>query len=176
MGIYFSDSDFDELSTNIDAGPAEPFAAYLVCAFPSVSSIGGFEVGIDVGNLWVTAVSSPGVFQRSRQVINIIRVFDEPPSPAEYVVLTPLTMLTMTTDTEPIRMFASEPSSVGGAGPAIYDYDNPDDYYVCNLTTCYPEDHPLYEVVATVNGDGVDLCEVVATRGESWSGVKSLFE
>ncbi|MBD3220172.1 hypothetical protein GF314_02940 [bacterium] len=175
MGMFFDSADFTSETTNVDIASGLQATGYIVLMNPAVDSIGGYELGVtlsDEASLVPLSVTGPNGWTNFGDNLNHLCGYQ---TPLEYsgsaAVLAQINFLFIGTATIEITYGASEPSSVDGAGPAIANGENPDDLIVCEYSTC-----PEFEgLVATVNGDGVELCDVVATETQSWSSVKSLF-
>jgi len=156
--------------SNADVG-ATPFMGYIVLLYPTVESVGGYEVGItfepDDPSLFILGVSGPNGWTNFGGNANHLVGYGVPlPCDAGGVVLGELQMLYSGSSTIEIQFGPSVPPSIPGV-PAIADGENPDDLYGCNLT-CSPAYCPT---VATINGEGV-----VATDYKSFTSVKALFE
>lgn len=171
MGIFFSDMEFTEENTNFDPAGA-PFDAYIVIVQTTMFSVGGYECGVAIDNagVFVLAASGPNGWTNFGNNTNHLVGFQTPvPSDSGAAVLGVLNLLYSGTDLVNISMGPSDPSSVGGEGPAVADGSNPDILYTCPLTPCEGD------IVATLNGPGIEFCDPVATESQSWTNLKALF-
>ncbi len=165
MGVFFSDTEFTQETTNIDSG-AVPFNAYLVLVNATVGTVGGYECAIDFANpsIFVLSVSGPNGWTNFGDNTNHLCGYQVPlPSEQPGTVLATLQLLYSVTDPVEISLGPATPPSIPG-DMAIANGANPDELIAC---PCLTADC----VVATIWGDGV-----VATEDQTWSSVKSLFE
>jgi hypothetical protein len=175
MGLFFSDVNFTNETTNVDLGSGLSDAAYIVLLNPTVDSIAAYEVGIDIAGLgsqlFVTSVNGPNGWTNFGGPTNHLCGYQEPLLLDGGTVLATVNILSLTSETVNFVFGPSDPSSVDDAGPALADGDDPTNLITCTYTSC-PE---LGGLVATINGDGIELCDVVATESQSWTAVKALF-
>jgi len=173
MGMFFGD-ELTEANTNMDTSAA-PFNAYVAILNCTQFSIAAYEVEMDLGGAFVLEATGPNGWTNFGSNTNHLCGYQTPlPCPEGDVVLSTLSVLYSGTDTVNIFFGPSNPSSVGGEGPAIADGSDPTILVTCGYTTC-PDDEALEGWVATFNGDGVDFCGVVATENQSWTELKALF-
>jgi hypothetical protein len=173
LGIFFVDSNFDDDFTNFDPTPGVAFNAYIAIVSTTVSTVGGYEVGIDfTEDAFILAVTGPNGWTNFGAPDNHICGFQTPvPSESGNALLATMNILYTGSGLNEIFMGPSEPSSFNGEGPGIADGTNPDLLYMCNYTSG-PDFGGL---VATLNGDGIVYPDVVATEAHSLSSVKALF-
>lgn len=175
MGMFFSDSDFSNATTNVDLNSGLQATGYIVLLNPSVASVGGYEVGITVSDpaaLIALSVEGPNGWTNFGDNFNHLAGYGVPVEvTGSAVILASINFLYIGTASVDITYGPASPSSVNDLGPAIANGENPDELLVCEYSTC-----PEFEgLVATVNGAGVELCDVVATETQSWTNVKALF-
>ncbi len=60
MGMFFSDSNFDDEARNFDTSVGVPSTATSCCSTPAVSTVGGYEVGIDISESTVFVLGADG--------------------------------------------------------------------------------------------------------------------
>jgi hypothetical protein len=173
IGIFFSDMEFTAENTNFDPVVAVPFDAWIVLLNPTVDTVGAYEASFTVDpSLLAVGVGGPnGWTNFGTPPFNHLVGYQVPvPAFGEDVVLGFFGFLYLVGTPSEIYMGPSEPSSVGGAGPAITDGANPEILLVCNYTSG-PDFGGL---VATLYGTGIDFPVPVESR--SLSGVKALFD
>lgn len=173
MGLFFSDTELSEEMTNADPVVSAPFNAYIALLMPTQETVGGYECMLTADpNLLALAVTGPNGWTNFGGNFNHLAGYGTPIPSTDDVVLCTFQFLYLVATPSDIVMGPSDPSSVGGAGPAIADGENPDILITCNYTSG-PDAGGL---VATLYGDGITFPPSVATQNASWSGVKSLFE
>lgn len=189
MGIFFAEDEFTPATTNFDPEPGVSFEMYVAIINTTVNFVGAYECGIEVSDpsLFILGWGGPDAIWEGGEYVypdgfsygglnfgdnfNHIAGFQYPlPTNGESTVLSKMQVLFSGTSLVEFFMGPSEPSSVGGAGPAITNGLDPEEIILCNLTSG-PEFGGL---VGTLNGQGIDF--PVAAETQSWSGVKALFE
>jgi hypothetical protein len=170
MGIFFSDTEFVDETTNFPNTFA-PFNAYVVLLNGTVNSIAAYEVGMMVSDpsVFVLAVSGPNGWTNFGNNLNHLAGYMTPVPVAENgTILATLNMLYTGVATVEMSMGPATPSSFDDLGPGYANGENVDDLVLCSLTV--PTNGDVWGVVATINGDGV-----VANEAHSLSSVKALF-
>ena len=172
MGIFFNDSVFDETTTTVAPAVNVPFDMYLVLIAAEFSTIGGYECGIEfsVPGTLILAVGGSNGWTNFGDNTNHLVGYTVPRLPVDpdgTAVLATLNVMRQDADAVDISLGPADPSSVGGAGPAIADGGDPDILRTCHLTT----DAVSPGVVANFNGVGI-----VATESSTLTDVKALFD
>lgn len=170
MGVFFATDSFTDSDTNKETTMSVPFEAYVVVLASPVSTIGAYECGLTVSDpsVFILNVSGPNGWTNFGAPLNHLCGYQNPvvaDIDSDYAVLATIQMMQTVVGPADITMGPADPSSVGGAGPAITDGTNPE-----NLITCVLTNGGADNVVATLNGDGI-----VATEPHSLSAVKALF-
>ena len=165
-GMFFSNTDFTNENTN-HANMFAPFNGYIVLLNSTVSSVGGYEVGITLSDatVFVLAASGPNGWTNFGSNTNhLCGYMTALPCDANgNAVLGQLQMLYTGAGTVEISFGPASPSSFNNEGPGIAEGTNPDNLILCPPAT--PDG-----IVATINGEGV-----VATEQHTLTGVKALF-
>ncbi len=176
MGLFSSDTDFSDATTNFDVTGA--FTAYLVLinAEPTWTTIGGYECGITCDNagFFVSEATGPNGWLNVGGSGTNHAVGYGTPLPIgdnHSVVLSTLQCGYYIPTPATISFGPSDPSSGRDLdpqwfGPMLANGSNPDELAMC---FCAGGVSPVGPV-ATLNGAGV----TPATES-SWSGVKDLF-
>ncbi len=177
MGMFFSNTEFSDATTNTNPTPA-PFNAYIVAIDVQIESIGGYEVGItmDETAIFVLTVTGENGWTNFGTNTNHLAGFSTPMTPSGgAVVLCTMQMLYSAADPQDIVFGPSTPSSWGPENPQGILWDGPaianasgDLLYTAFLTGGV-SDAP--STVATLNGTGI-----TATENHTLSGVKALFD
>ena len=165
IGVFFSDTEFSQETTNIDCEPV-PFNAYLALINGTVDSVGGYECALGLSNpaVFLLAVTGPNGWTNFGDNTNHLCGYQTPlPVQLPGTVLATIQMLYTITDPVNISLGPATPASIPDE-MAIANGDNPEDLIPC---PCLTADC----IVATIWGDGV-----VATESHTWTGVKALFE
>jgi hypothetical protein len=169
MGMFFSDAEFSDATTNIVTSPA-PFNAYIVSLNPEMMSVSGYEVGISISDPTVFVLSATGEngWTNFGDNTNHLAGFGTPvPVVDGAVVLCTMNMLYTGSATVDIVFGAATPPSMPEHdGPVLADGANPDILVPC----VYTSHADMAGKVATLNGEGV-----IAVENHSLSGVKALF-
>ncbi len=149
MGMFFAEP-YVSATTNFENNFA-PFFGYVVLLDPTVDSVGGYEVGIEMpGTVFVLAASGPNGWTNFGNNTNHLCGYQTPlPVSEGGTVLASLNMLYTGSDIIYINYTQAEPPSIPGV-PVIADGSNPDIILPCNLTS----DGGF---VATINGPGILL-------------------
>ena len=172
MGMYFSDTDFSDETTNIDT-TGVPFNGYVVLQNVSVATVGGYEVGITLsdGTVFVLTATGPnGWLNFGGTNLNHLVGFQTPVvcDANGNAIVSTINFLSFGAPCE-VTFGSAAPSSFNYQGPGIANGANPDELILFSLSS---DDLPPYEgVVATFNGAGV-----IGTENHSWTGVKALFD
>ena len=147
--------------TNVDI--LAPVDAFIVLLYPTIESVGGYEVGIGVdGPGFILSVLGPNGWTNFGDNTNHLVGFQTPVPAGEYgMVLCVMNIFPQ--GTMGFTFGPSEPASIPGF-PAIADGTNPENLLPCELTT--PDG-----IVATINGGGV-----VAVEEHTLTSVKALFD
>jgi len=164
IGMFFGEPYVDE-NTNFDT-TASPFNGFIVLLNPTVDTVGGYEVGIEISDagVFVLAAGGPNGWTNFGSNLNHLVGFQTPlPMVEGGTAVSTMQMLYAGTALVTISFGPSEPASIPGV-PVIANGANPEELIACNLTSDVG-------YVATLNGDGV-----VATEAHSLSSVKALFE
>ncbi|MEZ4386499.1 MAG: hypothetical protein R3D98_02765 [Candidatus Krumholzibacteriia bacterium] len=188
MGVFFDDASFIPGTTNLNVEPGTEFEMYIVLLNPTVISVAAYECSLEISDpgVFVLGLAGPdatwdsGVYTypdgfsyggtNFGDYTNHLFGFQfAVPTYGVAAVLSQMRLLNTSSSTVEIRMGASSPSSVNGAGPAIANGLNVDDIILCTYTSG-PD---MGGLVATLNGQGIEF--PVATEAQSWRGVKSLF-
>lgn len=175
IGIFFVDSGFDDpndarANTNFDPAGA-PFNAHICVVATTVFSVAAYEVGIEISDpkLWILSVTGPNGWTNFGSDTNHLVGYMTPvPSSYGYAVLATMQLLYEGTEAVNLFMGPATPSSVQGVGPAIVNGADVEDVYVCNYTG-------WTNLVATLNGDGIEFQSTAATEARSLSSVRALF-
>ena len=171
FGMFFSPDVFGQEQTNINTPIFTPFFGYVVMLYPSVVSVGGYEVGIIVPpTVLALSASGPNGWTNFGDNFNHLVGYGAPvPAAPEGTVLCTLQLMLNADAVVGIEYHASNPGSVPGHdGPAITDGEDPTIILPCPLTVDANGEFPF--TVATINGPGV-----VATEDHTLSSVKALF-
>ena len=164
LGMFFNDSDFSDEARNHDTSSAA-FNAYVVLLAPTMSSVGGYEVGISISesSVFVLGATGPNGWVNFGGHLNHLVGYGYPlPVSGGGTVLSTLEMMYRGDQHVQIVFGASDPASMPGA-PVIADGDNPRILIRCN--------------VLGIDGNVASLNAPERTVGETdWSSVKSLFE
>ena len=177
MGVFFT-NDIEAIVAADDAAnpegeavspytnaPIGQFVAYIVLLYPSVESVGGYEIGLTFSapSIFVSAVEGPnGWLNVGGTPTNHAVGYGIPlPVNGDGVVLCTLTGGAYAPGT--LTGHDSTPSSIPGGLPVIADGTNPDILIQCDLTGADG-------VLATFAGEGV-----VPAAEMSFSNVKALF-
>ena len=172
MGVFFSDTELIPATTNFDPTPSVPFSAWLALLNSTQATIGGYECTVTaVPDLTVLTVTGPNGWTNFGTFFNHLVGYGAPLPSADDVVLATFQLMYLVDTPSGIVLGPSDPSSVGGEGPAIWS-DNPFILVTCNYTSG-PNEGGL---VATLHGDGIVFPDIVAAETQNWSGVRSLFE
>jgi hypothetical protein len=169
FGMFFSNTDFSEASTN-HVNAFAPFNGYIVLLNSEVASIGGYEVGITISDpgVFVLLASGPNGWTNFGSATNhLCGYMTALPCSGDadnYAVLGQMQMLYTGVNSVTISYGPASPSSFNNEGPGIAEGSNPDNLVLCHPTT--PDG-----IVATINGNGV-----VATENHTLTSVKALFE
>jgi len=174
MGMFFSDTEFTDETTNINPTPA-PFNGYIVVqGLTMIDSVYGYEVGIDVDTsvVFILSAAGPNGWTNFGDNVNHLAGFGTPvPATDGAVVLCTLNMLySGVSEIEIAYGPATPPSIPGFNGPVIVDGADEDVLLQCGLTNGGSFDGGD-NVVATLHGVGI-----TATEDHSLSSVKSLFQ
>jgi hypothetical protein len=182
LGLFFSDTEFTDVYTNANSVGA-PFNAYLVLlsneatehpeygsdVLSEVTTVGGYEVGIQISDplVFILSVTGPNTWTNYGTSTNHIAAYVTPLAwDGDAVILATLNMLQSVATPATITFTGASPSSFEGA-PGISNGDNTDLLYQCGLST----GNGPSGIVATLNGDGT-----VATEAQSLSSIKALFD
>jgi len=172
MGMFFSDTEFTDETTNQDV-TAAPFNAYIVVQGLTIDAVNGYEVGIGLdASVFILGASGPNGWTNFGSNTNHLAGFGTPvPATNGAVVCCTLQMLYSGSDLIEITYGPADPASIPGFnGPVIADGSNPDILHQCALTNGGSFDEGT-NVVATLHGPGI-----VAVEDHSLSSVKSLFQ
>ncbi len=187
MGVFFVEDELTQQNTNMDTEAGVDFNMYLAVINTTLNFVGGYECSIAAtDDLIVLGWGGPDSFWEEGEYaypdgfsyggfnfgdnFNHLVGYSFPvPTGGVSAVLSKMRVMYMGSSTVELTMGPSEPSSVGGAGPAIANGIDPDDLVVCTYTSG-PD---LGGLVGTLNGAGIEF--PVATETQSWSNVKSLF-
>ncbi len=164
MGMFFNASDFSDEARNFDTNTAA-FNGYVVLLAPTVSTVGGYEVGIDISEsmVFVLGVSGPNGWTNFGGNLNHLVGYVTPlPVYDDGTVLCTLQMMYTMDQYVQIFFEASEPASIPGV-PVIADGDDPNTLVGCTV-------HGPDGLVASLNRPPP------ITDDAKWSSVKSLFE
>jgi hypothetical protein len=172
MGIFFSDTEFVQGTTNFDVTGA-PFVAYIVLVEGTMYSVAAYEMSLEITDpdVFVLEVAGPNGWTNFGSNLNHLCGFVTPVNLGadRAAVLGTIRMLYVGSDTVEFYMAASAPSSVGGAGPAVVAGEDLDTEVICNYTSGPDQGG----IVATLNGEGI---HVVPNQARSLSAVKALFD
>ena len=163
MGMFFSESDFTEQSRNFDTGSAS-FNGYVVLLEPTVGSVGGYEVGIDISAsmVFVLGVTGPNGWTNFGENLNHLVGYVTPlPVYSEGTVLCTVQLLYTQDQYVQIYFGPSDPSSMPGV-PVIADGSDPNNLIGCKVLGRDGQ-------VASLNRPEPETDEA------RWSSVKSLF-
>ncbi|MBD3220331.1 hypothetical protein GF314_03735 [bacterium] len=188
MGIFFEEDDlsFWWEYHNLDTEPGVPFEIYVAILGPSVNFIGGYECSLEFlgapvfmlgwggpdaywqdGSYHYPDGFSYGGFNFGDEYNHLVGYSYPVPTGGEDTVLAKMRLFQPEAERVDIYMGPSEPSSVGGDGPAIANGLDPDEIILCTYTS-----GPYFDGwVGTLNAP-----PPVTTEAHSWSGVKALFE
>lgn len=164
MGMFFSDSDFNDEARNFNTSSA-PFSGYVVLLEPTVSTVGGYEVGIDISEsmVFVLGADGPNGWTNFGGNLNHLVGYVTPlPVYGDGTVLCTVQLLYTMNQYVQIHFHASDPASMPGV-PVIADGGDPTVLIGCNVIG--PDGH-----VASLNRPAPTTDEA------KWSSVKSLFE
>jgi len=145
-----------------------PFTLYVTLHDPTVFSVGGYEVGIELPNLiLILAASGPNGWTNFGDTHNQIVGYMTPLSTygEPVVVLGQIECLGLDVlDGPAFAVYgAASPASIPGHdGPVIANGVNPDHLIACGYVTGSP--------------DVFWFSDPLATRTETWTGVKALFD
>ena len=170
MGIFFSDTVFDETTNTIAPAASTPFDMYLVLIAVDFANVGGYECGIEfseVGTL-LLSVGGPNGWTNFGDNTNHLVGYQSalPVSGDGSVVLATFSVMRLNTDAVDITLGPSDPASIPGV-PVVADHADPDNLHSCVLTSGATSPG----VVANYNGSGI-----VATEASSLTDVKALFD
>ena len=177
MGLFFSDTDFSDATSNKDTAPGdEAFFAYIVMLDCVSTSVGGYEVGITGitdpgGTIFILGVDGPNGWVNFGDNTNHLVGYGVP-LPVELdgtAVLATMQILDPIGTVGDFVFGPSDPSSFPDLTVPVFS-DGP---VATILMTCTLTTGVFNEVgtVATLNGDGI-----VATESASWTDVKALFD
>jgi hypothetical protein len=136
IGMFFSNVDFSDASTNVNPAAA-PFNAYIVILDASVPSVAAYEVGLMLSDptVFILGVVGPNGWTNLGSPTNHIVGYATPvPCADGQAVLATMTMLYTGVATVEISMGPATPSSFGGMGPGIANGDNVNHLVECGLT------------------------------------------
>jgi len=165
IGVFFSDTEFTQETTNFDTDAA-PFFSYLVLVNGTTNSVGGYECSVAYSDptVFVLGVTGANGWTNFGDNGNHLVGFQTPlPVQLPGTVLATFNLLYSGVDRVEISLGPAIPASIPDE-MAIADGDDPENLIGC---PCLTDDC----VVATLNGEGV-----VATENQSWTGVKALFD
>ncbi len=171
IGMFFSDTDFNEMNTNFDAQANVPFNGYIVVSGVDFDALVAYEVGISAPDgIFVLQMGGPEGYGWTN--------FG---GPTNHLVgfQTPLPMM------EGGTVIAIAQFMMPNADPVVFEFGPADpqsdpDWDGALLVDAADVNNPVQTmlvtgemngVVATLNGDGV-----VAVENQTLSGVKALFE
>jgi hypothetical protein len=181
MGVYFSETEFNPATTNLDTSPGVPFYFYIVLRDAQVATVGGYECSFEYvpAEVFVLAViGRTEGFINFGTIQNHLVGFGEP-LPVDGngdAVFCDVLNLYLGSDPVDLVMGPSDPSTgdpdhnpwgYTWNGPLIGDGIDPDILLCCHLTSGaagYPD------VVATLNA------LVVATESQTLTQVRRLFD
>ncbi len=170
MGVFFSDIEFTDETSNIDAtsGTVDLYIVVLDCEFASVSQ---YECSLSFTGPapTVTNVDGPAGagWTNFGSDLNHQVMFLNPPVTVEGAAV--LGIVTISVDSPSlveVNLGPPVPATVPER-PMVANGVDPDDYVGCGLTS--GADIP--GVVATVNGSGI-----TATESLAWTAIRNLFE
>jgi hypothetical protein len=172
MGIFFSDTDFSDQTTNINTN--QSVHAYLVLINADIDGVGGYRCGIQHPTsvlLQINAGSQTHGWTNAGNNTNHIVTFTDAAKPVEpngTVVLCTMVLFPVGTDLMEFKLGPSTPRGLTGwNGPVIIGPD-PDDVRPAFLTSGTSGEG--FRTVATLWGDGV-----TSDQERTWTRVKSLF-
>jgi hypothetical protein len=154
--------------TNLESGSA-PGNGYIILLYPTVDTIGGYELGIefDPPTPFVLSVTGPNGWTNFGSNTNHLVGYQTPVPVADGgVVFATVSLLASGPETVNINFLAANPPSIPGV-PVIADGADPENLIACQLASA-PQ---FWPTVATLNGEGV-----VAAETRSLSGIKALFD
>ena len=162
LGLYFSDSEFNQDSATVMLEPDLAVMAYIVLTEPTGDVVAGYEVGIACTDPDFIYFAPSLIWENDGTDTNQIVHFVEPkPVLPGGTVLSSGFLSVQSTDEELVTFGPSDPSSIDEPRPAV-------EYVAVGWMAC---DGPFgSDVVAWLNPNPV------ATAPTSWSGVKGLFE
>lgn len=168
MGVFFSDTEFTDATTNTN--PAGQFNAYLVLLNADFANVGGYECGLTISDagVFVLSVTGPNGWTNFGGNTNHLCGYQTPLPVSQDMnaVLSTLQLLYSGAAEVTVSMGAATPPSVPAwDGPVVANAADPD-----NLIEVYCAGGETPGVVATLNGAGV-----TATEAKSLSDVKALF-
>lgn len=188
MGVFFVQDELIQENTNFNPEPGVEFEMYVAVINTTLNFIGGYEAGMSLSDASVAILGWAGpdaMWEEGAYVYpdgfsyggtnfgdstnHLVGYAFPLPTQGVEAVLAKMRMVYFGSGTVEIAMGPSEPSSVGGAGPAIANGLNPEDLVICTYTSG-PDNGGL---VGTLNGVGIEF--PVATETQSWTGIKSLF-
>ncbi len=166
FGMYrMVDGEYSNFVMVDELTPGETLDLYITLHDPSVFTVGGFEVGIDMPDF--TVVTDADL----RDGINFGGAFTNllvgylAPIPVQQDVIVLATLFTTVTEPAPgvCTMHGAVPPSIPDHdGPVIANGANPDELIACGYVDGTP--------------DVFLFSEVVAVESQTFSGVKALFE
>ncbi len=168
MGLFYSDTEFSDATTNYDTTPA-PFNCYIVVLNPMVESIAGYEVGITISDPTVFVLATSGGYGWTNfgDALNHLVGFGTPVPVVDNAAVV-CTMQWLYSGSSEIYIefgHATPPSIPGWDGMVIANGVNPDDLIPCG--TPYGEVHGIVATLNCVCGPAVEAA--------SLTNVKALF-
>ena len=164
MGMFFSDSDFSDEARNHDTSTA-PFNGYVVLLAPTVSTVGGYEVGISISesSVFVLGATGPNGWTNFGQNLNHLVGYLTPLSVYGGGTVLATVQLMYTADQHVRIVFgAADPASMPDV-PVIADGSDPNILIGCE--------------VLGIDGNVASLNAPPPVADEAnWSSVKSLFD
>ena len=134
MGMFFSDSDFSDETRNLDTSTA-PFNGYVVLLAPTVSTVGGYEVGISLSEsgVFVLGASGPNGWTNYGENLNHLVGYGTPlPVYSSGAILGTVQMMYTADQLVRIHFGASDPASMPDV-PVIADGSDPNVLIGCNV-------------------------------------------
>ena len=172
MGIFFSNEEFSDGTSNLDSTAGQTFNAYIVMLGCVSVTIGGYEVGIThPAGLFILGVTGPSDWVNFGTNTNhLVGYGTELPVGLDgTAVLATLQILDPAGTAGDFQFGPSDPQShVDWDGPVYSHGPDPTILPTCSLTSGVFNE---IGTVATLNGFGI-----VATESASWTDVKALFD
>jgi hypothetical protein len=174
LGLFFSDTTFDDSTTNFNAIANVPFDSYIVMlGGEDFTAVGVYEVGITLpASVFTLNVEGPNGWTNFGGNTNHLVGFGANdlgfpiPGANGAVVLCTMQLMATTTDALVIEFGPADPPSVPDwDGPVVADSDD-----VNTLIPAPTTAGEMNGVVATLNGAGI-----TAVESETFSDVKDLF-